>query len=212
MTILVAIEGEQKLPIINCSEDLTDALQKLGSLPADSIQVHPSRLHYCSSTWQCWLYGHHSMAVVDISVQNCREEQVMHPLSSLFQRIAEVDIVPIIWSGRLENFNLSYILLGGPCRLWRCYGLHKMRMTLWVSAIFSANTLFWDLCRCTNDLRDHKLATRRKSVEGMNVGHQQSWELCSGTVVQAGDVIIAGSIESFIWDTIFLLPFWNMYR
>lgn len=44
VTVLVAVEGEHNLPTINSSADLNDALQKLGSLPADSIQVYPLHL------------------------------------------------------------------------------------------------------------------------------------------------------------------------
>jgi hypothetical protein len=39
VTILVAAEGEYKLPTINSNADLKDALRKLGSIPVDSIQV-----------------------------------------------------------------------------------------------------------------------------------------------------------------------------
>lgn len=39
VTILVAAEGEFKLPAINGNADLKAALKKLGSIPADSIQV-----------------------------------------------------------------------------------------------------------------------------------------------------------------------------
>lgn len=39
VTILVAAEGEHKLPTIKTIADLKEALQKLGSIPADSIQV-----------------------------------------------------------------------------------------------------------------------------------------------------------------------------
>jgi hypothetical protein len=43
VTILVAAEGEYKLPTINSNADLKDALRKLGSIPVDSIQV---QFHY----------------------------------------------------------------------------------------------------------------------------------------------------------------------
>ncbi|CAK9266090.1 unnamed protein product [Sphagnum jensenii] len=39
VTILVAAEGEYKLPTINSNADLKDALRKLGSIPVDSIQA-----------------------------------------------------------------------------------------------------------------------------------------------------------------------------
>jgi uncharacterized membrane protein len=39
VTILVAAEGEHKLPTIKTLADLKEALQKLGSIPADSIQA-----------------------------------------------------------------------------------------------------------------------------------------------------------------------------
>ncbi|KAG0576343.1 hypothetical protein KC19_5G072900 [Ceratodon purpureus] len=39
VTVLVAAEGEYKLPTINGNSDLKDALRKLGSIPADSIQA-----------------------------------------------------------------------------------------------------------------------------------------------------------------------------
>lgn len=39
MTILVAAEGEYKLPAINGNADLKAALRKLGSISADSIQA-----------------------------------------------------------------------------------------------------------------------------------------------------------------------------
>ncbi|CAM6023983.1 unnamed protein product [Sphagnum balticum] len=39
VTILVAAEGEHKLPTIKTIADLKEALQKLGSIPADSIQA-----------------------------------------------------------------------------------------------------------------------------------------------------------------------------
>lgn len=39
ITILVAAEGGHKLPTINSSGDLKEALQKLGSIPSRRIQV-----------------------------------------------------------------------------------------------------------------------------------------------------------------------------
>jgi len=39
VTILVAAEGEYKLPTINSNTDLKDALRKLGSIPVDAIQA-----------------------------------------------------------------------------------------------------------------------------------------------------------------------------
>lgn len=39
ITILVAAEGVHKLPTINSSGDLKEALQKLGSIPSRRIQV-----------------------------------------------------------------------------------------------------------------------------------------------------------------------------
>jgi uncharacterized membrane protein len=45
VTILVAVEGEHKLPAITSSEDLQLTLQKLGSLSESSIQVLFCILH-----------------------------------------------------------------------------------------------------------------------------------------------------------------------
>ena len=39
MTLVVATEGELKLPAVNSTADLREALAKLGSVPADQIQV-----------------------------------------------------------------------------------------------------------------------------------------------------------------------------
>jgi uncharacterized membrane protein len=39
VTILVAAEGEYKLPTISSNTDLKDALRKLGSIPVDAIQA-----------------------------------------------------------------------------------------------------------------------------------------------------------------------------
>lgn len=39
ITILAAAEGEHKLPSINGSRDLKEALQKLGSIPSSKLLV-----------------------------------------------------------------------------------------------------------------------------------------------------------------------------
>jgi uncharacterized membrane protein len=44
VTILVAAEGEYKLPTMNGNADLKAALRKLGSILADCIQVRPPDL------------------------------------------------------------------------------------------------------------------------------------------------------------------------
>lgn len=52
MTILVAAEGEFKLPTINGNADLKAALRKLGSIPADSIQVRAQKISSCYSLFR----------------------------------------------------------------------------------------------------------------------------------------------------------------
>jgi hypothetical protein len=67
VTILVAAEGEYKLPTISSNTDLKDALRKLGSIPVDAIQVWCSLFSfitcnpYCCSfatllLWRCLCY------------------------------------------------------------------------------------------------------------------------------------------------------------
>lgn len=48
ITILVAAEGVYKLPAINSSMDLKEALQKLGSIPSNKTMV---TISYTSTYW-----------------------------------------------------------------------------------------------------------------------------------------------------------------
>jgi hypothetical protein len=53
VTILVAAEGEYKLPTINSNTDLKDALRKLGSIPVDAIQVWCSLFSFITCNPYC---------------------------------------------------------------------------------------------------------------------------------------------------------------